>query len=128
MENYYSEDEYDIDNESPFTIEDNIDLFISNYLDNIIDIYVDFEERFAYTPKFLEYARENSTVLVSFIIDYLFKNTTFNVNDSKKIKFQMKYQNELNESYNTIYNFTKTTGNIIPEKEWINFCYCMSNV
>jgi hypothetical protein len=126
MDDYLSDDSYETE-EYQVDIDDKINIFISNYLDNMIDIYLDFEERFSYTPAFLEYAKENSTILVGFIIDYLFKNTSIQTNKDTS-KFERLYKNEINNSYNIIKNFTKHAyGKVINLNDWIQFCYCMSN-
>ncbi len=107
--------------------EDEINHFISDYLYDIIDIFLGFEERFSHVPEFLEQAKKTSTVLVSFIIDYLFKNICIKIKKDTSY-FEEMYKNEINNSYNTIFNFIKySTGKTIYLRDWINFCYCMSH-
>jgi hypothetical protein len=126
MEDILSED-LSIMEELQTSTEDEINNFISNHLDNMIDIFLDFEERFSYVPEFLEQAKKTSTVLVSFIIDYLFKNVRVKTKKDTTY-FEEEYKNEINNSYNIIFNFVKySTGKTILLKDWINFCYCMSH-
>lgn len=126
MDDHLSDDSYVTDDELQFTLEDEINIYISEYLDTIIDIFFKFEEQFSYTPEFLEYARENSTALASFIIDYIFKNKTVLVYDDTS-KFELEYKNEIQISYNVISSFIYwSSSKKLTLKEWIEFCYSKS--
>lgn len=109
------------------SLNEEINHFISKHLDDIIDIFLDFEERFVYVPEFLEHAKKNSTVLVSFIIDYLFKNICVKTKKDTS-HFEEIYKNEIRNSYNIIFDFVKYSSvKTIYLRDWIEFCYCMSN-
>lgn len=107
----------------------NIDDFLSEHLDNILDIYYDIQERF---PYFLD--KVTSTAFVDFIIDNAFYmydtkhvETYFKKNTKSYTKFIQEYSKEITTTYILIDNFLqKQNMNAIDTILFNKFCFMNS--
>jgi hypothetical protein len=114
----YSEGSYSSSNNE-------IDKFLHDSLDNIMDMYDDFKCRFAYNPYFLGHLR--GTDLTDFFIDVLFiQEDTENIITKKDYTlfytFYEEYQSELSTSFAIVDNFlSKYKYNLSPSL-WAVFC------
>jgi hypothetical protein len=102
-----------------------IDKFLHDSLDNIMDMYDDFKCRFAYNPYFLGHLR--GTDLTDFFIDVLFaQEDTENILTKKDYTlfytFHEEYQNELNTSFAIVDNFLSKYKYSLSPSSWAVFC------
>ena len=102
--------------------DDFIDKFYTFHLDEIIDIYYEFKQRFSLSPFFL--AELKSTELTEFSIDSILNNLNLpKINDEYIEYFNYYYKNEIYTSYKIMARFLKTWKYNLTEKNWIIFCY-----
>lgn len=108
-------------------IETKVCHFLSNYIDDILDIFFYISKTWYVKPEFLEYAKNTSEKLLSFLIDTIFYDRhqeKISATKYKKLKkFMDEYYDEINSSYNIIYNFSNQFKNPIRPNDWILFCY-----
>lgn len=128
-ENFKNESEYENDKKlSKPELIDNF-LFFESY--NMIILLENIKNHFSNTsPFFLDYIKIYN--LSDFIINLLFLNKSYtqfkNFNLNFIELFRSTYYNELNISYNIIYNFLKKFNYNIDFKIWILFCITYSNL
>lgn len=101
--------------------------FLSNYIEDILDIFFYFEKAWKDTPEFLEYSLSTSEKLLSFLIDSIFyQRHQEKISEAKYMKLQKfmeEYYEQINSSYTIIYNFSRQFENPINPNDWILFCY-----
>ena len=100
-----------------------IDKFLHESLDNILDIYDDFKCRFAYNPYFL--GNLKGTALTDFFIDVLFlqEDTILSKKDySLFYEFYEEYQSELSISFTIVDNFMSNYKCNLSPSTWAIFC------
>jgi hypothetical protein len=116
------ENEYDFDTE--YTEKDPIDEFLSNYTDDIIDLYYEIIHLFPYVLNNM-----NSSHLMSFIINHnhnhIYENYTKKYNKKRLDLFENNFELEIIESLKKVNNYTY---NIITYDEWLYFLYNFANV
>ena len=118
---------YDVELSDQEILENKVSDFLSNHIEDILDIFFNFENAFYHTPEFLEHAKNTCEKLLNFLIQTIFYNShheristnTYN----KLLNFTNEYYQEINSSYNIIYNFSKKFDNPIMANDWILFCY-----
>ncbi len=134
MDSYMSDEELTSSTE---TLEDNpIDTFFQENMDNIIDIYEDFKERFAYNPEFFQYL--TSCDLTDFSIQCIFgkKNTFFElltvphnfITVEVMNAFKNLYSQELDISFYIMYGFLKQNKYRLSKDLWIRFCFLHTQI
>jgi len=133
----YKEITYDYDYQDEFiedeieynnTLDNTVDLFISNETDNIINLYYDIKNYFPYMLN-----RMNSSHLMYFIITYLncqeyvpwTLESSMEINNIKLIKFENEFKTELNETLKLVNNFYKLQ---IIYEDWLYFIYYYFNL
>lgn len=104
---------------------DLIDSFISRHMDDILDLYYEFQDRFRFNPFFL--ANLKITDLTDFCVDCVFYDESFGIKLSipqTKIQsqFEKDYFTELRLSYKLINTLLSQFDVICSYNEWICFC------
>lgn len=103
-----------------------IDKFHTESIDEILDMYYEFQNRFSYDPFFL--GNLQSTDLTEFFTDLLYvsnvsKHTKYHLNNSDFLTFSEEYQNELSTSFSSAHSFLlKYDFNLHPSI-WAVFCF-----
>jgi hypothetical protein len=103
-----------------------IDSFISNYLDDVLDLYYEFQERFSWSPFFL--GRLKSTDLTDFLVDCIFiprniKSRITYTSLSLYEPFLQEYRQELHVSFTMIDKFLSCLKVQIKRPDWGLFCF-----
>jgi len=101
--------------------EDPIDLFFQNNLDEIIDMFYEFQERFSHNPFFLQ--RLESSHLTDLFIDCLFGQKTHQVLNESNCAFYTEYQPEVDTSFTIAYSFLYRHRFKLSHALWVKFCY-----
>ena len=122
---YHSEHHY-----SP--VNHDIDIFISEHLDDILDIFYDFRERFSWCPYFL--AHLQCTHLTDFFTDILFHPQNFKSRRLTRTQIELydrfirEYESELHTSLSIADGFlSKFKRNLLP-LDWALFCFSFSDL
>jgi hypothetical protein len=134
MDNIQSPDKYDSSSCDDSYVNEYamIDKFLSDHLDNVLDIYYDFETRFRLNPWFLE--RMKTTDLIDFCIDCLFpKQTSFHnkkryFSDNHEVfdLFEEEYLWELEISFRIISKFLNKFQYTLDIQTWSLCCFCFT--
>jgi len=113
---YYSEENSDSESEIiELTLEEQIDLFIVNHSDYLMNLYEDLKSRFSYflnKMQFYDY--------LDLIISLNF-NIHIELNAIANETFIKENKNEIDTTYYIFNKYNKC--NIIDKDVWINFCY-----
>jgi hypothetical protein len=120
------ENEHDFDTE--YIDKDPIDDFLSNYADNIIDLYYEIIHLFPYVLNDM-----NSSHLTSFIINHNYSNNYSFIHENYAKKYNKKMVNlfenefelEIIESLKMVNNYTYNT---ITYDDWLYFLYNFANL
>lgn len=99
--------------------------FLSNYLDNIIEIYIYFKE--SLSPYFLQYLT-NSVGLTQFVMNIINEkdNKTFKNDYINQLQFELfknEFMDEILVSYKLVNNLLISNGKFLPKSSWELFCY-----
>ena len=121
----------DTDSEKYFLEESFQDAFLSKHIEDIIDIFYEFQQRFGYDPPFLHYLK--APRLTDLFVECASnKRPIFQTVPNNYVfdKFQEEYQNEIYISYSIINNFTANSTFDIKVKysDWTYFCFNYSDV
>lgn len=132
-EEYSSDDSLELNdsNNSPYRRtskrgrEELIQMFLSEHLDTILDMYYDIEDRFKMNPLFL--GNMKSTDLTAFFIQTIFydRKNKRNSHDLEWVALMGYYTDFMNEIYTShviINSFLSRFDIMCPLREWIEFC------
>jgi hypothetical protein len=103
-----------------------IDKFHTESIDEILDMYYEFKNRFSYDPFFL--GNLQSTDLTEFFTDLLFvsnvlKMDKYCVINNEFVSFNEEYQNELSTSFSFAHSFLLKYDFNLPSSIWAFFCF-----
>lgn len=126
----HSSDESEYHSEERLPINREIDAFISEHLDDILDMFYEFQERFSWCPFFL--ANLKSTHLTDFLIDVVFNNRHRQpLNRTQLVlyeRFIVEYEVELHISLTMVNTFLNRFKCTVPPLSWALFCFSFSDL
>lgn len=122
----YSSDEYDSNSESDMSCEYDILDIVS--IDDIIDLYYYFAERFALMPFFLHKMKSTNLTDITYeclnnTIECYIENMLEYYDSRKYQKFLDDYSNEILISYQIYTNFLRKYKSSIELSDWEFICY-----
>lgn len=124
------ESDYHSEQWSPTHREREIDMFISEHLDDILDMFYEFQERFSLCPYFL--ANLKCVHLTDFLIDVIFHNAGHRRLTRAQLvlyeRFIFEYESELHISSTTINGFVTPFKRRVPPLDWALFCFSFSDL
>lgn len=120
-EKSHSDDDFDHQTQD----QNKIQKFICNNLDDILDIYYDFKDRFSFNPYFLGLCKP--TDLSDFFAMCLYNNgesprSASSASRTLQERFQTEYSNELSTSYYIVATFLEQFDHVLIPLVWIRFC------
>lgn len=101
-----------------------IDTFLSDSLDDIMDMYDEFKSRFSYDPFFLGHLQ--STELTEFFTDIIFvkdPNMNTNINSDVYENFCEEYEKEISTSFAFAHSFLTKHDFNLAISTWALFCF-----
>ena len=101
------------------------DDFLDDYTDDLLYIIEDLKSRFSTSPFFI--SNINLPILTNYMINCIFKKIP-RIPNNNHLVFTNYYKNEIDISYNIIYNFLKRFKIILPYNSWVYFCYMHSDL
>jgi len=112
-------------------VDRDVDIFISDHLDDILDILYDFREQFSWCPYFL--AHLQCIHLTDFFTDILFNPQQGSRQLTRKQitiydRFIREYESELYRSLLIADGFLCKFNSTLPPLDWALFCFSFSDL